>query len=356
MSESLFSDLQPLCQSETQPLVIAGPCSAESEDQVLATARELSAVGVTVFRAGLWKPRTSPGSFAGVGERGLSWLQRVKRETGMAIATEVATAQHVAAALDAGIDMLWLGARTTANPFATQEIADALASHHEVGVLVKNPVNPDVELWLGALQRLYNAGMRRLGAVHRGFDTYGMGRRLYRNEPHWHIALELMRRCPTLPLLHDPSHLGGKRTLVATLAQQAMDMGFDGLMIEAHCNPDCALSDAAQQITPSALRDLLQGLIIRRPGESTESLTALRELIDNCDRDLLEALAKRMQVSRESGQFKKSHKLQVVQTARFDAMLRDRLMQASELGLNPDFINKVMQAIHEESVRQQLDL
>ena len=337
-------------------MVIAGPCSAESEAQVLTTAHELSALGVTVFRAGLWKPRTSPATFEGVGEQGLAWLLSVKQETGMAVATEVATAQHAAAALEAGVDMVWLGARTTANPFATQEIADALAGHPEVNVLVKNPVNPDVELWLGALQRLYNAGVRRLGAVHRGFNTYTTGHHLYRNEPHWSIALELMRRCPTLPILHDPSHLGGKRALVAPLAQQAMNMGFDGLMIESHCNPDAALSDKEQQITPSALGELLNTLDVRQADEPIESLAALREQIDSCDRELLEVLAKRMAVSREIGQFKKSHNLQVVQTARFDAVLRDRLAQASEMELNPAFINKVMQAIHEESVRQQVDL
>ena len=219
-----------------KPVVIAGPCSAETEEQVMTTAKELASFGIKIFRAGIWKPRTKPGGFEGVGEPGLEWLKRVKEETGMANATEVATVAHVEAALNANVDILWIGARTSANPFAMQEIADALKDHPEVNVLVKNPVNPDIELWIGALQRLYNAGIRHLGAIHRGFSTYG--KHLYRNVPQWHIAIELRRRIPQMQIFTDPSHMGGKRELVAPLSQEAMDLGFDGLMVESHCSPD----------------------------------------------------------------------------------------------------------------------
>ena len=245
-----MKDLQPILlpgMSTDRPLIIAGPCSAETEEQVMATALELSKNGIPVFRAGIWKPRTKPGGFEGVGVEGLPWLQRVKAETGMFVGTEVATAKHIEEALKHGIDILWIGARTSANPFAMQEIADALQGV-DVPVLVKNPVNPDIELWIGAMERLYNAGIRKLGAIHRGFSTYD--KKIYRNLPQWNIPIELRRRYPNLPIICDPSHIGGKRELIAPLCQQAMDLGFDGLMIESHCNPDKAWSDAAQQLTP----------------------------------------------------------------------------------------------------------
>ena len=336
-----------------RPIVIAGPCSAETEEQVMATARELAKNGVKIFRAGIWKPRTKPGGFEGVGEQGLAWLRRVKEETGMLVATEVATKQHVEAALDAGVDVLWIGARTSANPFAMQEIADALAGV-DVPVLVKNPVNPDLELWIGAMQRLYNAGLRRIGAIHRGFSAYG--KHLYRNMPQWHIPIELRRRLPNLTIFCDPSHIGGKRELVAPLSQQAMDMGFDGLIIESHCEPDSAWSDKSQQVTPEVLNFILHTLVVRDSVQTTESLALLRQQIDQIDSELLEALSKRMRVSREIGQYKKEHSMPVVQTGRYDDILNSRARSAEELGMSGEFMKVVYQAIHEESVRQQIEV
>lgn len=336
-----------------RPVVIAGPCSAETEEQVMATARELAKNGVKIFRAGIWKPRTKPGGFEGVGEQGLAWLRRVKDETGMLVATEVATKQHVKAALVAGVDVLWIGARTSANPFAMQEIADALAGV-DVPVLVKNPVNPDLELWIGAMQRLYNAGLRRIGAIHRGFSAYG--KHLYRNMPQWHIPIELRRRLPNLTIFCDPSHIGGKRELVAPLSQQAMDMGFDGLIIESHCEPDSAWSDKSQQVTPEVLNFILHTLVVRDSVQTTESLALLRQQIDQIDSELLEALSKRMRVSREIGQYKKEHSMPVVQTGRYDDILNSRARSAEELGMSGEFMKVVYQAIHEESVRQQIEV
>ncbi len=336
-----------------RPVVIAGPCSAETEEQVMATARELAKNGVKIFRAGIWKPRTKPGGFEGVGEQGLAWLRRVKDETGMLVATEVATKQHVKAALDAGVDVLWIGARTSANPFAMQEIADALVGV-DVPVLVKNPVNPDLELWIGAMQRLYNAGLRRIGAIHRGFSAYG--KHLYRNMPQWHIPIELRRRLPNLTIFCDPSHIGGKRELVAPLSQQAMDMGFDGLIIESHCEPDSAWSDKSQQVTPEVLNFILHTLVVRDSVQTTESLALLRQQIDQIDSELLEALSKRMRVSREIGQYKKEHSMPVVQTGRYDDILNSRARSAEELGMSGEFMKVVYQAIHEESVRQQIEV
>ncbi|MDE6770821.1 MAG: 3-deoxy-7-phosphoheptulonate synthase, partial [Muribaculaceae bacterium] len=253
------------------PLIMAGPCSAETEEQVLSTARQLALGGVKIFRAGIWKPRTKPGGFEGIGKEGLQWLKRVKEETGMLVATEVAMRRHVEEALEAGVDILWIGARTSANPFAMQEIADAIKDAGvDIPVLVKNPVNPDLELWIGALERLYNAGVRRLGAIHRGFSFYGKS--IYRNPPQWHIPIELHRRIPELPIIVDPSHMGGKRELIGPLSQQALDMKFSGLMIESHCNPDEAWSDKNQQLTPDILRIVLGSLVVRNAEQSTESL------------------------------------------------------------------------------------
>lgn len=336
-----------------RPIVIAGPCSAETEEQVVETAKNLAKNGVKIFRAGIWKPRTKPGGFEGVGSEGLAWLQEVKKLTGMLVATEVATRQHVEEALGAGVDVLWIGARTSANPFAMQEIADALVGV-DVPVLVKNPVNPDLELWIGAMQRIYNAGIRQIGAIHRGFSAYG--KHLYRNMPQWHIPIELRRRMPELTLICDPSHIGGKRELVAPLAQQAMDMGFDGLIIESHCDPDSAWSDKSQQVTPDVLNFILNMLVVRDASQTTESLTLLRQQIDQIDQELLEALSKRMRVSREIGQYKKEHSMPVVQTGRYDDILNSRASAAEELGMSGDFMKTVYQAIHEESVRQQIEV
>lgn len=351
-----MNDIKPIkfCGVDSKrPVVIAGPCSAETEEQVMETAKDLAKNGVRIFRAGIWKPRTKPGGFEGVGSVGLTWLQEVKKETGMLVATEVANKQHVEEALNAGVDVLWIGARTSANPFAMQEIADSLVGA-DVPVLVKNPVNPDLELWIGAMQRIYNAGIRQIGAIHRGFSAYG--KHLYRNMPQWHIPIELRRRMPELTLICDPSHIGGKRELVAPLSQQAMDMGFDGLIVESHCDPDSAWSDNSQQITPEVLNFILNMLVVRDTTQTTESLTLLRQQIDQIDNDLLEALSKRMRISREIGQYKKEHSMPVVQTGRYDDILNSRAAAAEELGMNGDFMKTVYQAIHEESVRQQIEV
>lgn len=351
-----MNDIKPIkfCGVDSKrPVVIAGPCSAETEEQVMETAKDLAKNGVGIFRAGIWKPRTKPGGFEGVGSVGLTWLQEVKKVTGMLVATEVANKQHVEEALNAGVDVLWIGARTSANPFAMQEIADSLVGA-DVPVLVKNPVNPDLELWIGAMQRIYNAGIRQIGAIHRGFSAYG--KHLYRNMPQWHIPIELRRRMPELTLICDPSHIGGKRELVAPLSQQAMDMGFDGLIVESHCDPDSAWSDKSQQVTPEVLNFILNMLVVRDTTQTTESLTLLRQQIDQIDNDLLEALSKRMRISREIGQYKKEHSMPVVQTGRYDDILNSRAAAAEELGMNGDFMKTVYQAIHEESVRQQIEV
>ncbi len=338
---------------EQRPLVIAGPCSAESEEQVMDTAKQLAANGIKIFRAGVWKPRTKPGGFEGHGEIALPWLQRVKAETGMLVATEVATAKHVEAALKAGVDVLWVGARTTANPFAVQELADSLKGI-DVPVLVKNPVNPDLELWIGALQRINQAGITRLGAIHRGFSS--IDQKLYRNAPMWHIPIELHRRYPNLPIVFDPSHTGGRRELIAPLCQQAMDLGFEGLMVESHRNPYEAWSDASQQVLPEVLDFILDKLTVRNNVEMTESLASLRKQIDEMDETLMTLLTKRMRVSREIAQYKKKHNMAVLQTTRYSEILDKRGVQGSMCGMSPEFVKKVFEAIHEESVRQQIEL
>ena len=353
-----MNELQPILLpgiDPEKPLIIAGPCSAETREQVLETARELAANGIKIFRAGIWKPRTKPGGFEGVGTPGLEWLKEVKETTGMYISTEVATRAHVNEALDAGVDILWIGARTSANPFAMQEIADAIQeSGKDIPVLVKNPVNPDIELWIGALERLYNAGVRRLGAIHRGFSFYGKS--IYRNPPQWHIPIELHRRLPELPIVVDPSHMGGKRELIAPLSQQALDMKFSGLMIESHCTPDEAWSDKNQQVTPDILRIILSSLVMRNSEKSTESLEALRQQIDKIDTELLDLYWKRMQVSRQIGEYKKEHSMPVVQESRYDDLIKSRVAAAVEMGMSADFMRTVLQAIHEESVRQQIEI
>ncbi len=336
-----------------RPIVISGPCSAETEEQVMSTAASLAKKGVKIFRAGIWKPRTKPGGFEGVGTVGLPWLQRVQKELGMLVATEVATPKHVEAALDAGLDILWIGARTVANPFAMQEIADALRGV-DVPVLVKNPVNPDLELWIGGLERINGAGIKRLGVIHRGFSSYD--RRIYRNLPMWHIPIELRRRIPNLPIFGDPSHIGGKRELVAPLCQQSMDLGFDGLIVESHCNPDCAWSDASQQITPDVLDFILDKLVVRNITQTTESLEALRRQIDECDNSMIELLSRRMRISREIGQYKKEHTMTVVQTGRYTEILDKRGAQGVLCGMSNDFMKSIFEAIHEESVRQQIEV
>ena len=311
---------------DKRPMVIAGPCSAETEEQVMSTATQLAAKGVKIFRAGIWKPRTKPGGFEGIGVDGLAWLKEVKKETGMYVSTEVATAKHVYECLKAGIDVLWVGARTTANPFAVQEIADALKGV-DIPVLVKNPVNPDLELWIGALERINNAGLKRLGAIHRGFSSYD--KKLY---------------------------IGGKRELVAPLCQQAMDLNFDGLIVESHCNPDCAWSDASQQVTPDVLDYILNLLVIRKETQTTENLNVLRKQIDECDDNIIQELAKRMRVAREIGTYKKEHDITVLQTGRYNEILEKRGAQGEQCGMSAEFVKVIFEAIHEESVRQQMEI
>lgn len=338
---------------ENRPMLIAGPCSAETEEQVMATAKLLAANGVKIMRAGIWKPRTKPGGFEGIGSEGLAWLKKVKQETGMYVATEVATQKHVYEALKYGMDMLWIGARTTANPFAVQEIAEALQGV-DIPVLVKNPVNPDLELWIGALERLSAVGLTKLGAIHRGFSSYD--KTIYRNIPQWHIPIELKRRLPNLPIICDPSHIGGKRDLIQPLCQQAMDLGFEGLIVETHCDPENAWSDAAQQVTPAVLKEIIEGLVIRNTTQTTEDLSELRKQIDQLDQSLLELLSKRMRVSCEIGIYKKEHDMAIVQQDRYGDILKGRIQEATGMGMNPEFMRVVLEAIHEESVRQQLDI
>lgn len=334
-----------------RPLIIAGPCSAESLQQTLSTARQIQPLGIKIFRAGIWKPRTKPGYFEGVGAAALEWMKQVKEQTGMYTATEVATEQHVKLALSNNIDMLWIGARTVANPFSIQQIADALHGT-DIPVFVKNPVNPDLDLWIGAMERLYNAGIRRIGAIHRGFTTYE--KHTYRNPPQWHIPIELRRRIPQLPILCDPSHISGNRTLIEPLCQQAMDLGFDGLFIESHCNPDTALSDAAQQLTPTQLQELLSKLIIRDTCHISEKLTELRRRIDQLDNDLIDILAERMRVAREIGHYKIENDMPILQANRYDEILTKRIAQAQERNMSTQFIKTLLEAIHEESIRHQL--
>ncbi len=348
-------ELQPLHlpSDNERPFVIAGPCSAETEEQVMKTAKELADKGCHMFRAGVWKPRTKPGGFEGHGVEALPWMEQVKKETGMLTATEVATPEHVESALKAGIDVLWVGARTTANPFAVQALADALQGV-DVPLLVKNPVNPDLELWIGALLRFNRAGVKRLGAIHRGFSS--IDQKLYRNTPMWHLPIELKRRYPNLPIACDPSHIGGRRDLIAPLCQQAMDMGMDGLIVESHCSPDDAWSDAKQQVTPDVLDFILDRLVIRNNAEMTESLGQLRKQIDMMDDQLMDLLTRRMRISREIATYKKEHNMSVVQTGRYTEILDKRGAQGTLCGMDADFVKKVYEAIHEESVRQQIEI
>ena len=337
------------------PLIIAGPCSAESESQVLQIAGELKANSINIFRAGIWKPRTKPGGFEGVGSIGLDWLRKVKQQYGMYVSTEVANKNHVIEAVSSGVDILWIGARTCANPFAMQEIADTLEMLSiDIPVLIKNPVNPDLELWIGGIQRIYNAGIRRIGAIHRGFSVYG--KHIYRNQPQWHLPIELHRRFPDLSIIHDPSHVGGKREFVSTLSQQALDLGFDGLMVETHDNPDCALSDKDQQITPKALFEILSKLVYRKKDQTNEILNQLRQQIDEYDYELIELLAKRMSVCREIGEYKKEKAISIVQNKRYDEIMSSRVLRANQLGLSSEFIVKVLESVHTESIRQQIDV
>lgn len=348
-------NFQPLFPhiSLDSPLLIAGPCSAETESQLTETAREVAKLGVKIFRAGIWKPRTKPGTFEGVGKVGLDWLVRAKRETGLMVATEVASPRHVELALKAGIDLLWIGARTVTNPFAVQEIAEALRGS-DVPILVKNPVNPDIELWIGTIERLYNVGLQRLAAVHRGFSSYEQ--QIFRNPPQWQLPIELKRRLPNLPIVCDPSHIAGRADLVPTLAQQALDLNFDGLMIETHICPNKALSDAAQQLTPNQLKTLLDSLQVRHSTGSTDYLDNLRHEIDALDNELFSILAKRMKTAVEIGKYKRENGMAVLQTDRYNAILQRRVELGRSLNLDETFLRSLLETIHTESVRLQMAL
>ena len=333
-----------------RPIIISGPCSAETEEQTLNTAQQLSDMGVKIFRAGIWKPRTRPGAFEGVGSIGLPWLKRVKEETGMFIGVEVANAHHVYEAIKYGVDIMWIGARTSANPFAVQEVADALKGI-DIPVLVKNPVNPDLELWIGAFERLNNAGITQLAAIHRGFSTYDKSE--FRNHPQWQIPIELRRRFPEIPIITDPSHIGGKRSLIAEICQEAMDLSFDGLIIETHCNPDKAWSDASQQITPETLKGILDNLVLRRPkiGDTPRNtLDELRKQIDKLDNQLLDILKERMKISEAIGRYKYENNITILQARRYDEIMNDRKAKAESRSLNADFVTEIFESIHEESI------
>jgi len=338
---------------EEKPLIISGPCSAETEEQVLRTAHELSQNGISIYRAGIWKPRTRPNSFEGVGSIGLGWLKKVKQETGMLISTEVANVKHVYEALKAGIDILWIGARTTANPFAVQEIADALEGI-DIPVLIKNPVNPDVELWIGAIERFQKAGISRIGVIHRGFSSYEHS--IYRNTPQWQIPIELKRRMPEVPIFCDPSHISGKRELLKEISQKALDLDFEGLMIESHINPDDAWSDAKQQLTPSDLNEMIKHLILRQAqpnGVSLNTLDDLRFKIDKYDQELLEIIENRMKAAQEIGVYKKENNMTILQAGRWDEILEKSIQAGKEHELSKEFISTVFKAIHQESINKQ---
>ena len=336
------------------PLVIAGPCSAETEEQVLKIAHELKNSDVSIFRAGIWKPRTRPGGFEGVGEIGLKWLQKAKAETGLLMATEVATAAHVKLALEHNIDVLWIGARTTVNPFAVQEIADALQGTDKI-VLLKNPVNPDLSLWIGGLERLYNANIKKLGVIHRGFSTYEKTK--YRNNPEWQIAIDLQNRFPDLPLICDPSHITGKRDMIQEVSQQALELNYDGLIIETHIDPDNAWSDAAQQVTPATLKQMFVDLRVRKvtddESEYNQKMAKLRMQIDEFDEKLLEILGNRMKVADKIGLLKKEKNVAILQNQRWNEILGKMILEGQEKGLSNEFVMLLFKAIHQESITHQ---
>lgn len=338
-----------------KPLIISGPCSAETEAQVLETARQLAATGkVDVLRAGIWKPRTRPGSFEGIGTKGLPWMQQAKKETGLPTAVEVATAKQVEDALHFDVDILWVGARTTVNPFSVQEIADALRGV-EVPVLIKNPINPDLELWLGAVERIAKAGIKSIGLIHRGFSSYGNTE--YRNAPMWHLAIEMKRRYPEMMIINDPSHICGRRDILLDVAQKAIDLDFDGLMIESHIDPDNAWSDAKQQVTPERLAELLDTIIWRKEDINSEAyhaaLEKFRQQINHLDDELMQILGQRMKIAEKIGEFKKNNNITILQTNRWNEILERATSKGDKLGLSKEFITKYFDAVHMESINHQ---
>jgi chorismate mutase len=351
-----LSTLDNWLSYKSRPFVISGPCSAETEEQMIETAIHLSQIPqVSVFRAGIWKPRTRPGSFEGVGSKGLKWLRKVKEETGLLVATEVANEKHVYEALKYGIDLIWIGARTSVNPFTVQEIADAL-NGTDVMVLIKNPINPDIDLWTGAVERIAKAGIKKIGAIHRGFSTYEKTN--YRNQPNWQLPIELRRRIPGLPIICDPSHIAGSREYLSEISQKAMDLNFDGLIIESHIDPDNAWSDAAQQVTPAGLKELLRKLILRNPDPSDPKLLdvlgELRQQIDVYDDHLIDLLEKRIKVAEKIGLFKKENNITVLQSARWNDIIKKSIIKGESKGLSPEVIDAIFKAIHQESINHQM--
>ena len=338
-----------------KPVLIAGPCSAETEEQVVETAVRLKNTGkVDVIRAGIWKPRTRPGAFEGIGAKGLPWLQKAKELTGLPVTVEVAKASHVELCLEFGIDILWIGARTTVNPFAVQEIADALRGTN-IPVLVKNPINPDLALWLGSVERLQKVGLTKIGAIHRGFSN--TGEKIYRNRPQWQIAIDFKTAMPDMPMINDPSHICGRRDLLQKVAQKAMDLNFDGLMLESHITPDTAWSDAAQQITPEVYGEMMTDLIIRSydPKDLKEKtiLERLRKEIDMIDEEIMSILDSRMKIAREIGTYKKENNMTILQTDRWKEVLQKYIDRGSSSGLGSEFVTKIIKSIHDESIEQQ---
>ena len=337
-----------------KPLIIAGPCSAESEEQMLATGNALKSHPNILFRAGIWKPRTRPNSFEGIGSIGLKWLKTVKEETGLATTTEVANAFHVEEALKQDVDVLWIGARTTVNPFAVQEIANALKGV-DIPLMIKNPLNPEVNLWVGAIERFADAGLTKLAAIHRGFFAYNNTK--YRNIPQWQLAIELRRRIPGIPMICDPSHIAGKRSLIYEVSQKAIDMNYDGLMIETHVNPEKALSDNAQQVTPQQLNEILEKLVVRQAKIEDpvfkSSLDQLRIEIDDLDNELVDVLKRRMNVAEKIGIHKKENQVTILQSNRWEELLKTRIQHGIDNGLTEEFMNKVLKAIHQESINRQ---
>jgi len=336
----------------SHPAIIAGPCAAESREQVLETAEAVKGIpSLLAFRAGLWKPRTQPGDFEGVGEQGLEWLKEVKETTGLRLAVEIATAKHAGLCLQAGVDIVWIGARTVVSPFIVDEIANALKGS-DVCIMVKNPVNPDISLWAGGLERLMNKDLANLAAVHRGFDVYYS--KPYRNVPLWEIPMELKSKYPDIPVLCDPSHIGGQRKYLSAISQKAIDLGMDGLMIEAHIHPEKAFTDTSQQVSPRELKSMLNQLVIReKQAENDAMLEKFRTTIDELDEQLLEIMARRMNISEQIGTLKKEQNLAPFQAERWQTLLRDRINKGKELKLNRDFIKKVFESIHMESIKRQ---
>ena len=347
-------DLEPILPDDIniRPIVIAGPCSAETEKQTIETAVQLSQIGIKIYRAGIWKPRTRPNTFEGHVSIALPWLKKVKELTGMYIIVEVANSKHVEKALNAGIDMFWLGARTTANPFAVQEIAEAMKGIN-IPVFVKNPVNPDVELWIGAIERMNNVGITKLAAIHRGFSVYE--KTIYRNNPQWQVPIDLKRRIPELPVICDPSHICGTREKIFEISQEAMDLNFDGLIIESHINPDVALSDSEQQITPKALEGLLNKLVIRsqKPEIDSKTLAELRAEIDTFDDMIMDVFEKRMAIADMIGKFKKENNISILQAKRWEDILQRHLLMGDSKRLSKEFVETIFKAIHQESINHQ---